>query len=74
VEHLVAADRDTVEAIGAIAALLESAHVHVYVPGCRAVSVTLMERGFVIDATSLFMASTADLVHPLVQVVHPGLG
>jgi hypothetical protein len=33
-----------------------------------------MERGFSIEETDIFMATSAEVVHPLVQVVHPGLG
>jgi len=74
VEHLVCEPVDAVVALGAVAALFQSAHVHVYAPGCQWMSVALMERGFVIDDTQVFMASAAEVVHPLLQVVHPGLG
>lgn len=74
VEHLVAEPDDAVVALGAVVALFRSTHVHVFVPGCQRMSVALMERGFIIDDTQVFMATAADVVHPLVQVLHPGLG
>lgn len=74
VEHLAAEPGDALMALGAVAALFPSAHVHVYVPGCQHLSVALMERGFVIDDTQVFMATSASVVHPLLQVLHPGLG
>ncbi len=74
VEHLVAQPSDALAALAAVVGLFDSTHVHVYVPGCQHLSVSLMERGFVVEDTQVFMASAADVVHPLVQVVHPGLG
>ncbi len=74
VEHLVAQPADALAALAAVAALFESTHVHVYVPGCQRLSAALMERGFSIEETDIFMATSAEVVHPLVQVVHPGLG
>jgi hypothetical protein len=46
----------------------------VYVPGCRPLAAELMERGFVIEDTQIYMSSSLGAVPEVVQVVHPGLG
>lgn len=73
VEHLLADDADAVDALAAVAHLLGADTVQLYVPGCRRVAADLFERRFVVDDTSVFMATSLDLVHPMLQVVHPGL-
>jgi GNAT superfamily N-acetyltransferase len=74
VEHLVVAADGAYEALGAIAHAIGCPAVHVYVPGCRPLAAALMERGFVVDDTSIFMSSSVEAVPELLQVVHPGLG
>lgn len=74
IEHLLAADDDAVDATAAVAHLLGVDAVHLYVPGCRRFAGELFERRFVVDDTSVFMATSIDLVHQMLQVVHPGLG
>ncbi|MEN9645815.1 MAG: hypothetical protein RL238_2484 [Actinomycetota bacterium] len=74
IEHLLAADDDAVDAIAAVAHLLGVESVHLYVPGCRPLTAALFDRRFVVDDTSVFMATSLDMVHSMLQVVHPGLG
>lgn len=73
IEHLLAADDEAVDALAAVTHLLGVDAVHLYVPGCRLLAAHLFARRFVIDDTSVYMASSLDLVHPMLQVVHPGL-
>ena len=73
IEHLLAHDDDAIDALAAVTHLVGVESVSLYVPGCRAFAGQLFERRFVVDDTSVFMGSTIDLVHPMLQVVHPGL-
>jgi GNAT superfamily N-acetyltransferase len=74
VEHLAAAEDDALSALGAVAAALGFPSLHVYVPGCRPLAASLMDLGFVIDDTQVFMSSSFGAVPELLQVLHPGLG
>jgi len=74
IEHLVADDADALDAVAAIARTVPAGRLHAYVPGSHHLAVDLMHRGFVVDDTAMYMASSADLVHHHLQVAHPGLG
>lgn len=73
VEHLLAHDEDALDALAAVTHLLGVESVALYVPGCRTFAARLFERRFAVDDTSVFMGTALDLVHPMLQVVHPGL-
>jgi GNAT superfamily N-acetyltransferase len=74
VEHLAAQPLDALDALAAIGAVVGCPSLHVYVPGCRSLAAELMDRGFAIEDTQIYMSSSLGAVPDVVQVVHPGLG
>jgi hypothetical protein len=74
VEHLAADPLDALDALAAIVSAVGCPTLHVYVPGCRPLAAALMDRGFVIEDTQVYMSSSLAAVPDVLQVVHPGLG
>jgi hypothetical protein len=74
IEHMAVQSGCELDAVSAMAEWCASATVQMYVPGDRPLVAHLLGRGFRVTDTGMHMSTVADTVHPLLAVVHPGLG
>jgi len=73
-DHVACAPAEADDVLAAVALSSGAERVHAYVPGSSELSARLLRQRFVVDGISLHMATTGAAVHPMVAVVHPGLG
>lgn len=74
IDHLVSADHMAPAVMAAVVGEWAPDRVHAYVPGSTEFAAWLLAHRFVVDDISLHMATAGIGVHPLLAVVHPGLG
>lgn len=74
IDHLVSADHMAPVVMAAVVGEWTPERVHAYVPGSTEFAAWLLAHRFVVDDISLHMATAGAGVHPLLAVVHPGLG
>jgi len=74
VEHLAAHPGSELDAVAALVRWSAVAGVELYVPGDRDLALHLLRRGFRVADTGVHMSTAAAAVHPLLCVLHPGLG
>lgn len=74
IDHLATAGVPVPAVLAAVVHAVGARSVHAYVPGSTECAAWLLAHRFVVDDISLHMATEAASVHPLLAVVHPGLG
>jgi len=74
IEHMAVQAGCELDAVAAMARWCGTDPVQAYVPGDRPLVAQLLAHGFRVTDTGMHMSTAAQAVHPLLAVLHPGLG